>query len=68
MADQLGTFTVTAVGTTSGRSVSSSLVQVGDQPGMLIWPRGAAFEAPPADGQPTSGGAVWGFGAASPSP
>ncbi|MWV59039.1 LPXTG cell wall anchor domain-containing protein [Rathayibacter sp. VKM Ac-2754] len=63
MADQFGTFTVTAVGSSSGRTVTSSLVQVRTDPGMRIWPVGAYPEAAPADGQPTSGGAVWGFGA-----
>ena len=61
MADQLGTFTVTGVGETSGRTVSASLVQVAGDPGIRIWPISAPFEAAPSDGQPTSGGWVFGF-------
>ncbi|OOB92186.1 hypothetical protein B0T42_01905 [Rathayibacter sp. VKM Ac-2630] len=61
MADQLGTFTVTGVGTTSGRSASASLVQVAGEPGIRIWPSSAPSKPGPDDGQPTSGGALWGF-------
>ncbi|PPG63071.1 hypothetical protein C5C27_06305 [Rathayibacter sp. AY2B7] len=63
MADQLGTFTVTATGETSGRSVTSSLEQVPSRTAIRIWPQGASPEPAPADGQPTSGGALLGFGA-----
>jgi len=61
MADQFGTFTVTGVGETSGRTVSASLVQVAGDPGIRIWPIQAPFEPAPGDGQPTSGGWVFGF-------
>jgi hypothetical protein len=63
MADQLGVFTVRGIGATSGRQATATLVQVADDPGIRIWPTSAAFEPAPADGQPTSGGAIWGFGA-----
>ncbi|PTL72646.1 hypothetical protein C1I63_07160 [Rathayibacter caricis DSM 15933] len=61
MVDQFGTFTVTGVGASSGRTVSASLVQVPDKPGIRIWPVRAPLEPSAPDVERTSGGAVFGF-------